>query len=68
MKHVAMSQRKDRPIPVRPPKERKPDAAFDLWLKRGLHKLYDEVAREPLPEELLRLVEEDRQNQKERKE
>jgi hypothetical protein len=42
---------------------RKPagDAAFDLWLQRGLHRLYDEVAREPVPEELLRLIERDKQ-------
>jgi hypothetical protein len=36
------------------------DQAFDLWLTRGLHQLYDQVAKEPLPEELLRLIEEDR--------
>ena len=36
------------------------DRAFDLWLQRGLHQLYDQVAKEPLPEELLRLIEEDR--------
>lgn len=36
------------------------DRAFDLWLQRGLHQLYDQVAREPLPEELLRLIEDDR--------
>lgn len=38
----------------------KGDAAFDLWLDRGLHKLFDDVANEPLPEELLRLIEEGR--------
>lgn len=37
-----------------------PDQAFDLWLKRGLHKLFDDVANEPIPEELLKLIEEDR--------
>jgi hypothetical protein len=36
------------------------DQAFDLWLHRSLHQLYDRVAAEPLPEELLRLIEEDR--------
>ncbi|MBX9700442.1 MAG: hypothetical protein K2X74_13465 [Acetobacteraceae bacterium] len=36
------------------------DRAFDLWLERGLHQLYDQVAKEPLPEELLRLIEDDR--------
>jgi len=37
-----------------------PDAAFDLWLQRGLHAIYDDVASEPVPEELLRLIQEDR--------
>jgi Protein of unknown function (DUF2934) len=33
-----------------------PDA-LDLWLRRGLHRLYSAVAAEPIPPELLRLVE-----------
>ena len=42
-------------------KRRSPtEPAFDLWLKRGLHEMFDEVAKEPIPEELLRLIEEDR--------
>ncbi|PHK95136.1 hypothetical protein CR162_10360 [Pseudoroseomonas rhizosphaerae] len=36
------------------------DAAFDLWLQRGLHAMYDDIAKEPIPEELLRLIEQDR--------
>jgi hypothetical protein len=36
------------------------DQAFDVWLRRGLHQLYDDVAQEPIPEELLRLIEGDR--------
>jgi Anti-sigma factor NepR len=55
-----MKQRKEKPIPVRPLKERKTEAAFDLWLQRGLHQLFDDVAQEPIPEDLLRLIEEDR--------
>lgn len=40
---------------------RKPaDAAFDIWLRRGLHRMFDDVAREPIPPELLRLIEQDR--------
>ncbi len=48
--------------PTAPPakKPAKADAAFDLWLQRGLHEIYDKVASEPLPDELLRLIEEDR--------
>ncbi len=41
-------------------KGRKTEAAFDLWLQKGLHEIYDKVASEPIPEELLRLIEEDR--------
>ncbi|GBR06612.1 MULTISPECIES: NepR family anti-sigma factor [Asaia] len=36
------------------------DNPFDIWLKRGLHQLFDDVANEPIPDELLRLIEEDR--------
>lgn len=38
------------------------DNAFDLWLRRGLHQLYDTVAKEPIPEALLRMIEEDRED------
>ena len=33
---------------------------FDLWLKRGLHQIYDDVAKEPIPDDLLKLIEDDR--------
>jgi hypothetical protein len=42
------------------PARRGVDQAFDVWLNRGLHQLYDDVAKEPLPEELLRLIEQDK--------
>lgn len=35
--------------------------AFDAWLQQGLHKIYDDIAREPVPDELLRLIEEHRE-------
>lgn len=38
------------------------DQAFDRWLERGLHRLYDDVAKEPIPDELLRLIEGDKTN------
>ena len=38
---------------------RKPDS-FELWLRRGLHQAFDAIAGEPVPEDLLRLIEEDR--------
>jgi hypothetical protein len=33
---------------------------FDIWLDRKLHQMYDDVASEPIPEELLKLIEDDR--------
>jgi hypothetical protein len=39
----------------------KPSAAFDVWLQRGLHQMFDDVANEPIPEELLKIIENDRQ-------
>ena len=32
------------------------DRGFDLFLNRQLHQLYDPVLNEPIPEELLRLL------------
>jgi hypothetical protein len=34
--------------------------AFDIWLKRRLQQTYGAIAAEPIPEELRRLLEEDR--------
>lgn len=60
MNYFTMTQRRSRP-PLPQRKQSRPvDAAFDLWLNRGLHRLYDEVAREPIPDELLKLIEENR--------
>ena len=42
-------------------RRRKPESAFDQWLARGLHQMFDEVAREPIPEDLLKLIEDDTQ-------
>lgn len=43
-----------------PKRKRKSDNAFDVWLQRGLHQMFDDVASEPVPEDLLRLIEDDR--------
>ncbi len=60
MNNFSMTQRKS-PPPNRPSKQSRPsDSAFDIWLNRGLHKMFDDVANEPIPEELLKLIEEDR--------
>ena len=56
MNHFSMTQRKKSQAPQQ---SRPVDAAFDLWLNRGLHQLFDDVANEPIPDELLKLIEED---------
>lgn len=55
-----MTERK--PKPPEAPAGKKPpaDKAFDAWLERGLHQLFDDVSREPVPAELLKLIEEHR--------
>lgn len=32
---------------------------FDLWLQKQLHAMYDEIASEPLPNDLLNLIDRD---------
>jgi hypothetical protein len=32
---------------------------FDVWLQKQLHAMYDEIAGEPLPSDLLNLIEVD---------
>jgi len=56
-----MKQRKDKATRARPAKPKDAEDAFDVWLQRSLHKLFDEVAKEPVPADLLRLIEEDRE-------
>jgi hypothetical protein len=55
-----------RPLRILPPgaslpatRGKAPNAAFDLWLDRSLKALCESVAAEPLPDELLRLIEAD---------
>lgn len=50
------------PTPRERPRRARPasDQAFDIWLDRSLHAMFDEVAKEPIPPELLRLIERDR--------
>ena len=58
MNHVPMTDR-NKPQPVTPPQSRATDSAFDLWLNRGLHQLFDDIASEPIPDELLKLIQDD---------
>ena len=60
MNHCRMTQRKSKQ-PQTTRKQVKPVIpAFDIWLQRSLHQLYDDIAQEPIPDELLKLIEEDR--------
>ena len=43
-----------------PKRKRKTDAAFEQWLQRGLHQMFDDVANEPIPDELRKLIDDDR--------
>jgi hypothetical protein len=36
-----------------------PDRPFDRWLQKQLHAMYDEIAGEPLPKDLLGLIDKD---------
>ena len=54
--HFNMTKRGGKPPKPPTPESRPSNSAFDVWLQRGLHQLYDDVAREPVPEELLRLI------------
>jgi hypothetical protein len=37
---------------------------FDAWLQKQLHAMYDEIASEPLPSDLLNLIDKDASNSK----
>ena len=50
-----------RPVPAARQKARAPaDRPFDTWLQKQLHAMYDEIAGEPLPSDLLDLIDTDR--------
>jgi hypothetical protein len=40
-------------------KPRSNDRPFDMWLHKQLHAMYDEIASEPLPDDLVNLIEKD---------
>lgn len=45
--------------PTRPrPKAGRSSTAFDLWLQRELQDMFADVSREPVPDELMRLIDE----------
>ncbi len=55
-----MSKPNNPPLPGPGRKPKKTDAAFDIWLQKSLHQMYDDVASEPVPDAILKLIEEDR--------
>jgi len=44
---------------VEPPSAGMKERPFDLWLHKQLHAMYDEIASEPLPDDLLGLIDAD---------
>ena len=60
MNHFRMTDRKDKPAGKNSKQSRVTDSAFDLWLNRGLHELFDDVVKEPVPEELLKIIQDDK--------
>ena len=38
------------------------DQPFDHWLHKQLHEMYDSIAKEPLPDDLLDLIDRDADN------
>jgi hypothetical protein len=40
-------------------KEPTTERPFDMWLQKQLHAMYDEIAAEPLPNDLVNLIESD---------
>jgi len=45
--------------PARAKMKASTERPFDLWLQKQLHAMYDEIASEPLPKDLLSLIESD---------
>jgi len=39
---------------------------FDTWLQKQLHAMYDEITSEPLPADLLQLIENDAEKKRKR--
>lgn len=51
----AREQQQQKSRPAKP----EADRPFDLWLQKQLHAMYDEIASEPLPGDLLKLIDSD---------
>jgi len=44
---------------LRPRAKASTERPFDMWLQKQLHAMYDEIAGEPLPDDLLGLIDRD---------
>ena len=47
---------------ARPSMKASDERPFDLWLQKQLHAMYDEIASEPLPNDLINLIDHDAAN------
>lgn len=59
MKITKMSDSKGKPKERTLNKSQPTDTAFDNWLNRGLHQIFDDVMNEPIPPELLKILQND---------
>ena len=50
-------------VPHETPAETAGETAFDVWLERGLHDLYDQFAEEPVPDSLKAIIDAHRKKQ-----
>jgi hypothetical protein len=44
---------------LKAPPKASTERPFDLWLQKQLHAMYDEIAAEPVPPDLLNLIDRD---------
>ena len=61
MKNFRMSDEKGKPRDNSAKQSRATDSAFDTWLNRGLHQIFDDVMHEPIPPELLKILQSDKE-------
>ncbi len=59
MKNFRMSDPKGKAGEKPVDQSRATDTAFDNWLNRGLHQIFDDVMNEPIPAELLKILQSD---------
>ena len=60
MKISRMTDPKGKSQPKKIGKSMATDTAFDNWLNRGLHQIFDDVMNEPIPPELLKMLQSDK--------